>query len=64
MVLFGKQWIYENRFVLDLSGELGVFKNHSTPEIIYLYYGDKEKLGYNKVSVSPNFNFKLGYLFW
>ena len=60
--LFGKQWFFENKLVLDFNGGIGFFKNYSTPEIIYLVV-DKDKLSYNKSSVSPNFNLKVGYAF-
>ena len=60
--LFGKQWIFENKLVLDLNGGLGFFKNYSTPEIIYFAL-DKDKLGFNKSGISPNINLKIGYSF-
>ena len=60
--LFGKQWIFENRLILDFNGGLGFFNNESSPEIIYVDDG-REKFGFNRSGISPNINIKVGYAF-
>lgn len=59
--LFGKQWVYASRFVLDLNGGISLFNNYSDPPIIY---GDSYfYTPYNRTSLAPNINLKIGYTF-